>query len=136
MWLRSRGIQDYSHEQTQRPTRKRCDRDMPEALHVDMRENDVREPNSMKKMVLPPARDRVRVQCVERCQASSFKLREFRSGLHGEPPVLREQQHDARDGVYGAGEKLARVWVRGEPQAALLQLAHLVPCAVDLAIET
>jgi hypothetical protein len=67
---------------------------MPEALHVDMRQNDIRKPHRTKKMVLPPARDRVRVQCIERCQASSFKLREFLGGLHGEPPVLREQHYD------------------------------------------
>jgi hypothetical protein len=109
---------------------------MPEALHVDMRQDDIRQPHPTKKMVLPLARERVRVQCVERCQASSFELREFLGGLHGEPPVLREQQYDVRDGVHGAGEELARARVGGEAQATLLQLAHQVPCAVDLAVET
>lgn len=135
-WLRSCSIQDHAHKQTQRPTRERRNRDIPEALHVDMRQYNFPQPHRPKQMeVLRPTLAQARAQRVERRRARRFDLSDLLCGL-AKTPILREQRHDARDAAHGASEERARARVDGEVHAALLQVTYLVSCAVDLARET
>ena len=104
---------------------------------MDMRQYDFPQPHRLKQMeVLKPTLVCARVQRFERRRARRFDLSDLLRGLHAEPPVLREQRHNARDGAHRAGEERARARVGGEVHAALLQVAHLVSCAIDLARET
>ena len=70
-WLRFRGKQYHTYEQTQSPSRERQDGDMSEALHLGMWQCEFPKPQPTKQIVtfLVP-----RALCIERRLDSSFDL--------------------------------------------------------------